>query len=79
MTEEIKLFLDGIKPSLLLKTVNKDLEDFNKKEVDGGFIISRTDIPESFTAKTLGIYLGYYPKSCENFFFNKIKLFWILV
>ena len=77
--KEIKLFLDGIKPSLLLKTVNKDLEDFNKKEVDGGFIISRTDIPESFTAKTLGIYLGYYPKSCENFFFNKIKLFWILV
>ena len=73
MISEIRLFLDNIKPALLLKTVDDDLKDFYIKEVDGGFIISRNEIPQTFTAKSLGINLGYYPRSCENFFFNKNK------
>ena len=35
MISEIRLFLDNIKPALLLKTVDDDLKDFYIKEVDG--------------------------------------------
>ena len=37
MISEIRLFLDNIKPALLLKTVDDDLKDFYIKEVDGGY------------------------------------------
>ena len=77
MTEEIKLFLDGIKPSLLLKTVDKDLEDFYIKEVDGVLAIGnqadsiRNVENKLLLDKTIRQYIYLTSRS-----FRYLKLFW---
>lgn len=73
MVDEFTLFINGIKPAILLQTKNKEdkrIKILNKmnvvmKEDDNSYLVTRNK--KQLEEKKLGVMLGYYPKSVDKF------------
>lgn len=78
MINEVTLFVDKIKPALLLdeneyEELNINIHNYYYVKCRGGILISHTPLPtHKLGTAELGKILGYYPKSCDAF--EHIKL-----
>lgn len=73
MINEVTLFLDKIKPALLLdkeefEAYNINIKDYYHVECRGGILVSHTPLPtHELDNAEIGKILGYFPKSCDAF------------
>jgi hypothetical protein len=80
MINEVTLFVDKIKPALLLdedeyEEFNINIHNYYNVKCRGGILISHTPLPTyELTTSELGKILGYYPKSCDAFENSKFNL-----
>jgi hypothetical protein len=73
MINEVTLFVDKIKPAVLLdqyeiEESNINIYNYYYVKCRGGILISHTPLPDyEIGTAELGKILGYYPKSCDAF------------
>lgn len=79
-TREIELFVAGIKPGLLIK--HETAEEHNligtsyySRNHGKSILLTHSPLPEGerLTTLQIGTLLGYYPKSCEEFWNNDLR------
>lgn len=84
---EFNLYLDGIKPAVLVNLVRrKDFEELQKKVSEnrtlnyftknighGSIVFADKPIPDNMNNEELGLFLGYPPKACKKFGDTSIK------